>query len=499
MKAIRQGFVWTLILSLFSVTAFAQTYNIVGTGQTNSYNNSTVISLPVLGGPFYGQNTNHPGNTPSYTDHKDGTITDNVTGLMWEKSPDRNGDDVIDYYDKRTYSTALSNASSCNTGGYSDWRLPTIKEQYSLIMYYGAEPGPTATSQGTAVPFINTDYFDFSYGDLNASAHGASADERIIDAQYATSTIYVSTTMNGTSTMFGVNFADGRIKGYPANDRKKYCVLYVRDNKAYGKNNLNDNGNGTVTDNATGLMWMQKDNGTAISWEDALTFAENYTYAGYSDWRLPHIKELQSITDYTRSPSTTNSAAIDPVFECTPIINEAGNTDFGYYWSSTTFCSQTPNRGDDACYMSFGRAMGYMSGLGGWIDVHGAGAQRSDPKTGDVADYPYGFGPQGDAIRIKNYVRLVRDVEIITGVDELTTNIQMRVYPNPVVDVLTVELPDLNVPDKMQLFNSTGQLLKNVTLDRTPVTEISFRDLPKGVYFLNVHVNGKVTSKMIVK
>jgi hypothetical protein len=43
------------------------------------------------------------------------------------------------------------------------------------------------------------------------------------------------------------------------------------------------------------------------------------------------------------------------------------------------------------------------------MDVHGAGGQRSDPKVGDPAQFPYGRGPQGDAIRIYNYVRLVRD------------------------------------------------------------------------------------------
>ena len=48
---------------------------------------------------------------------------------------------------------------------------------------------------------------------------------------------------------------------------------------------------------------------------------------------------------------------------------------------------------------------------GAWVDVHGAGAQRSDPKAGDPADYPTGNGPQGDAIRIYNYVRLVRDAD----------------------------------------------------------------------------------------
>jgi hypothetical protein len=212
--------------------------------------------------------------------------------------------------------------------------------------------------------------------------------------------------MGGNSTMFGVNFADGRIKGYPANNTKKYYVLYVRGNAEYGKNNFKDNGNGTITDIATGLMWMQNDNGEALLWENAISYAEGFSFAGHSDWRLPDSKELQSIVDYSRSPSTTNSAAINPLFNCTPITNEAGVADYGFYWSNTTFCSQTPTHGTAACYFSFGRAMGYM---GSWMDVHGAGAQRSDPKTGDPANYPTGFGPQGDAIRIYNFVRLVRN------------------------------------------------------------------------------------------
>lgn len=73
--------------------------------------------------------------------------------------------------------------------------------------------------------------------------------------------------------------------------------------------------------------------------------------------------------------------------------------------------------GGSGIYVAFGRAMGYMNG--GWGDVHGAGAQRSDPKAGSVTDYllgldtsgkpVYGRGPQGDVVRISNFVRLVRD------------------------------------------------------------------------------------------
>ena len=395
--------IWLLLTGLpgIVVAQTNTTYKIVDTGQIRCYNNSTEITTPSPGQPFYGQDANYTGNTPSYTDNGDSTVTDLVTGLMWQKSPDRNGDGVINYSDKLYYQQALDSAASFNLAGYTDWRLPTIKELYSLIMFFGAEPNPNSPTG--CIPFIDTSYFGFGYGDLGAG-------ERIIDAQYASSTIYVSTTMGGNRTMFGVNFADGRIKGYPADSTigKKYYVLYVRGNTAYGTNQFVDNGDSTITDGATGLMWMKNDNGAGILWENALSYAEGFEYAGYTDWRLPNAKELHSIVDYTRCPDSTNSAAIDPIFNCTTITNEAGQTDYPYYWSGTTFSSLSPTNGSWAVYISFGRAMGYMPVYGGWIDVHGAGAQRSDPKVGDPANWPHGHGPQGDAVRIYNYVRCVR-------------------------------------------------------------------------------------------
>ena len=159
-----------------------------------------------------------------------------------------------------------------------------------------------------------------------------------------------------------------------------------------------------------------------MNWQEALAWAQSknaVNHLGHSDWRLPNAKELQSIVDYTRSPDTTSSAAIDPLFTCTGITNEAGKADFPFYWTSTTHMSQgggpdaSAIGGGYAVYVAFGRAMGYMTGgdprIAGWLDVHGAGAQRSDPKVGNPARYPRGHGPQGDAIRIYNFVRLVRN------------------------------------------------------------------------------------------
>ena len=378
-------------------------YPVVDTGQTVFYNGSTEISQPSAGQAFYGQDAQYTGNAPSYTNNGNGTITDNVTGLMWQKSPDTDGDGNIDADDKLTYDQAIARAGTLSLGGYTDWRLPTIKELYSLIDFSGKDPsGYEGTDTSGLVPFMNTAYFDFGYGDTSAG-------ERIIDAQYASSTKYVSTTMNGDETMFGVNFSDGRIKGYPTR-LKTFYVIFVRGNTSYGGNNFTNNGDGTITDSATGLMWSQNDSGTGLNWEAALAWVQTKNaakYLGYSDWRLPNAKELQSIVDYTRSPDTTASAAIDPLFNATPIVNEAGQADYPFYWTGTTHASWMATSGANAAYIAFGRAMGYMNGS--WIDVHGAGAQRSDPKSGDPADWPTGHGPQGDAIRIYNYVRLVRD------------------------------------------------------------------------------------------
>ncbi|WKY46685.1 DUF1566 domain-containing protein [Eubacteriaceae bacterium ES3] len=384
----------------------ASSYPIVDTGQTEFYNNSAKTITQETGDLFYGQDANYSGFQASYTDNGDGTITDNVTGLMWEQ-----GFSLCNFDEVQSY------ANACTTGGYDDWRIPTIKELYSLIDFSGNQGTGEQSAKTTpedAVPFIDTGYFEFEYPDDGV--------KRYIDAQYISATEYVSTTMNGTATFFGVNFADGRIKGYPQEPGNRgssgqYYIRLVRGDTDYGINLFVDNGDGTVTDEATELMWSQVDSGDdgfdmsaftndngSLNWQEALEFAENAEYAGYDDWRLPNAKELQSILDYARSPDTTNSAAIDPVFECSQIFNEASQVDYPFFWTSTSF-----NPGKDAAILCFGRALGYFSIQGNdaeFMDVHGAGCQRTDPKIGSAS---YGNGPQGDVRRVYNYVRLVRD------------------------------------------------------------------------------------------
>ena len=385
------------LLAKVGYTAKVGGYPIVDTNETLFYSNDALLDELVEGDEFYGQDANYTGNQCSYTDNGDGTVTDNVTGLMWQQDPG----------DKLDWETAATTLDDFDLAGYDDWRLPTIKELYSLVQF----SGHTDTSSTDSIPYIDTDYFVFTYGD-------AAGEPRFIDSQILTSTIYDSTTLGGNTTVFGFNFADGRIKGYEIT--KDFYCYHVRGNTSYGQNLFVDNKDETITDEATGLMWMQYDSGYynagtqndgTMDWQEALSYAENAVFGGYDDWRLPNVKELQSILDYTKSPDTTDSPAIDDLFYCTPIVNYFGMDDYGFYWTGTShddYEGGSGSRYSAGCYVVFGRGMGYMDGE--VVDAHGAGSQRSDPKTGSRDDYPTANedAPQGDEQRVFNMVRLVR-------------------------------------------------------------------------------------------
>lgn len=85
-----------------------------------------------------------------------------------------------------------------------------------------------------------------------------------------------------------------------------------------------DNGNGTVTDHLTGLMWSKDSTYSQGDWSSMVTACENATIAGHTDWRLPNVKELFSLFDFSRSsPSLPNGH---------PFTDTGARS----YWSSTT-------------------------------------------------------------------------------------------------------------------------------------------------------------------
>ncbi len=394
---------FAICLTLLNGVAFSRTgtitYTIVDTGQNRCYGNREEIVYPEEGQVFYGQDAQYSSNPPSYRDNGDGTITDLNTGLMWQKTPDS---------EKRLQPDAEKYAKNLKLAGHDDWRLPTIKELFSIADFNG--------NMHTRTPYIDTRYFDFQYPKSTQGVNGKPG-ERDMDAQYTSGTYYLGTTMFGDKSVFGFNFADGRIKAYPI-FAKRY-VRCVRGN-AYGKNDFVDNRDGTITDRATGLTWMKNDSGKAMNWQEALKYANGLKLGGHNDWRLPNVKELQSIVDYSRAPDASNpsqrGAAIDSIFNITKTES--------WFWTGTTHIE---NGG--AYYVCFGRGMSAWKRDGKQINAHGAGAVRSDPKSGDPSRWKNGFGPQGDEIRIYNYVRCVRGgnvMKVTSGPPLDKTKVKMR-------------------------------------------------------------------------
>ncbi len=345
----------------------------IATGQVTLYDNDgAVINSLNTGDALYGQDANYlKGEAMSHTNNGDGTITDNNSGLVWQQVPSSS-----DY----TWQEAVDYCDDLEFAGHDDWRMPSAKELYSISDF------------NTGWPYIDTDYFTLASGAITK------------DEQYWASNYYVGVTVEGGSnSAFGVNHVTGHIKAYAANASGPVGGKYVRAVRGgdYGTNEYIENGDSTISDSASGLMWAQNDNGAGLDWEAALSYAENADVAGYTDWRLPNVKELQGIVDYTRSPTATDGdkigPAIDPLFNCTEITNEAGNSDYAYYWTGTSanFTSGEPYY--YAWYVAFGRAVD-----GNGDDFHGAGGVRFDTK------YEGGnLGEGGE--RYYNYIRLVRD------------------------------------------------------------------------------------------
>ncbi|MHC4472237.1 MAG: Lcl C-terminal domain-containing protein, partial [Planctomycetota bacterium] len=339
-------------------------YRVVDTGQVTCHDDRGEIAWPKTGKPWFGQDAQYAGHAPEYEDKGDGTVIDENSGLMWQKTPD---------FVTRSWEDAGRYAEALELAGHTDWRLPTIKELFSIADFRG--------SMRSRTPYIDTQFFDFEYPDTSTGA-------RDIDAQYWSSNRYVGTTMRGDQSAFGFNFADGRIKSYPVriggrrgpggDDRRARKHVRCVRGPAYGRNDFADNGDGTVTDRATGLTWMKADSGKPMTWRKALAYAEGLTFAGKDDWRLPNVRELQSIVDYGRAPDAAKAAdrgaAIDPVFTLTETES--------WFWTSTTDIEN-----GFGYYVCFGQAFSARIRDGKKMNAHGAGAVRSDPKSGDPSDY----------------------------------------------------------------------------------------------------------------
>lgn len=377
-------FLWAAIAAIVGIRdTSATTYELVETGQGLCYNGAgDKIDCPAKGQAFYGQDAQFTGTAFAFMDNGDGTVTDAATGLDWEQTP--NGI-------ASTWPEAMEYCTSLDLGEVGDpWRAPSVKELFSISNF------------AAGWPYLDMTYFDLVQEDLIGK-----------DEQYWSSTYYLgNTSEGGYNAAFGVNHATGHIKAYAALKGRGKYVRCVRGADYLIDNDFVNNGDGTVTDASTGLMFTQADNGEGIDWEAALAFAQSQNQVnalGYSDWRLPNVKELQSIVDYDYAPDAQDPAfdgpAMHPMFSVSNITNLAGNMDYPHYWTSTSARFKADTNFYYAWYIAAGRAVGKVG-----HDSHGAGAVRFDTKSED--------GPVGeDDGRYFNYVMLVRGGDITETTD----------------------------------------------------------------------------------
>ena len=329
-----------------SQTVFAP---VPGTGQAICYDNYKRIDFPGKGEDFYGQDANYninpmshtkldiEGNELSNSANNWAMVKDNVTGLIWEVKTDDNEihdkDNKYDWYDSNP-ATNGGNAGDTNNnintedfikslnsdefGGYSDWRLPTINELISIVNYNSYNPA-----------IINT-YFPNTISDFYWSS---------------------TTKFSSNTYAWGVNFNQGKIeyKYKPGS----YYIRAVRSEQLQLFDNLIINNDKTVTDIRTGLMWERFEIDTRRRWDDAILYCENLTLSNYNDWRLPNLKELLSIVNYSMdNPSIS--------YKFFPNITYSS---WDYHcWSSTTFSHNNNNAwrvyfenvDNDDCSKSYG-------------------------------------------------------------------------------------------------------------------------------------------------
>ncbi len=226
--------------------------------------------------------------TDAYVNNGDGTVTHKATGLMWMRcalGQTWNGDCRGDYK-TFTFAGAAEAAQSNSFAGYKDWRVPNTVELNSIV------------ERGRVSPATNAILFP-----------------RTPEAWFWSSSPYVGSTYGA----WRVNFNDGDVdydaRGYAS------AVRLVRGGQLLDSLVLNDfvdNQDGTVTHTKTGLMWKRCAEGQTFSsfgcegsatpgaWAKAGTAAAAVDFAGYRDWRLPTVGELQTLIDRQSEQPATN-------------------------------------------------------------------------------------------------------------------------------------------------------------------------------------------------
>jgi len=315
-----------------TITQADTAFSVPDTGQNKCYNNTAEITCPSAGQPFFGQDAQYNINPMSFTKlDANGNalpitatswvmVKDNISGLIWETktkmdninnyADPHDADNIYTWYDSNSTTNGGNAGTSGNGtdtedflkalndakyGGFSDWRLPTVLELPFIVNHSIFGTGPA---------------LDIGYFPNTRMSWYWSSSTQVYEPGYA----------------WGV-YLDGGYGNGPKSYAGYVCAVRGGQTGAALLKRFTNNGDGTITDNVTKLTWQQ-DGSSTKNWEQALSYCEGLNLGGSADWRLPTIKELQTLADYSVK---NGKAAID--------IDSFPNTAADFYWSSTTFAN----------------------------------------------------------------------------------------------------------------------------------------------------------------
>lgn len=250
-------------------------------------------------------------NPSSYDTRTPGVVVDNVTHLMWQQP--LNGQIV-------NWAGAPGACSTLSLGGYSDWRLPTEIELFSLVDFTKAA-GSASTVDAAAFP------------------------------QMPGTTLWSATPLAGPpGNAWVVDFYSGNATYYPVMPTSAIrCVRGGSGSTGSGQAGAPPGqytvAGGTVQDNKTGLTWQQVASAAGITWDQAQAHCASLTLNG-SGWRVPSVKELMTLVDFgvvpgsgpTVDTTAFPNAPVDFYWSSTPVAGSPGSAWFVnfYYGSADT-------------------------------------------------------------------------------------------------------------------------------------------------------------------
>ncbi len=294
---------------------------------------------------------------PRFTDLANGTVLDNLTGLVWLQDAGCLGSQqwTTSLSEIVALSTGARTCTNYTAGTHGDWRLPNVREFESLWDYSVSGP---AVAQGH--PFLNLpggdQWSSTTSVKFRLQAWTGHAGAGIVDYQDKMGT-YITWAVRGPVVSSAAAVPKtGQQECWDAGGTLIDCAGTGQDGETQAGvtwpiPRFTDLGNGTVLDNLTGLIWLKDADcfgwhqwASALSEVAALNLGsrmcENYVAGAQNDWRLPNIRELTSLWDYgVKDPSLPAGH---------PFVNTP--TPGSNYWSSTSVISSPSNAWEAETY-----------------------------------------------------------------------------------------------------------------------------------------------------